>query len=262
MESTGDNSQSFELSKLFRKNLRASRKRWTTITKPRAFLLREITKAFRLSVGSGHLVLLEGSWYITHSGLLEIARREHCEGIDVVPLQTLCEPASSRWVFKAKVYKSGTCRGFVGFGDADPSNVLPIVRGAELRIAETRAVNRALRKAYGIGLCSIEEIGSTPGPSGPSAQQQRQAVRPTLVAANGNGHHLRDRLLVLIRQHKLNGTLVKAYAADFCDVKELREASKEQVEQFIDHLSEYATNDRDGLLCQLNSYAHKQESAA
>lgn len=27
--------------------------------------------------------------------------------------------------------------------------------GAEMRVAETRAVNRALRKAYGIGLCSV-----------------------------------------------------------------------------------------------------------
>ena len=29
-----------------------------------------------------------------------------------------------------------------------------------MRVAETRAVNRALRKAYGIGLCSVEEFGS------------------------------------------------------------------------------------------------------
>jgi hypothetical protein len=29
-----------------------------------------------------------------------------------------------------------------------------------MRVAETRAVNRALRKAYGIGICSVEEIGS------------------------------------------------------------------------------------------------------
>jgi len=50
--------------------------------------------------------------------------------------------------------KSRRSRGFVGFGDADPSNVSPLVRGAEMRVAETRAVNRALRKAYGIGLCS------------------------------------------------------------------------------------------------------------
>ena len=49
--------------------------------------------------------------------------------------------------------------GFVGYGDADPSNVSPLVRGAEMRVAETRAVNRALRKAYGIGFCSVEELG-------------------------------------------------------------------------------------------------------
>jgi hypothetical protein len=46
--------------------------------------------------------------------------------------------------------------------NADPSNVSPLVRGAEMRIAETRAVNRALRKAYGIGLCSVEELGWSP----------------------------------------------------------------------------------------------------
>jgi hypothetical protein len=31
-----------------------------------------------------------------------------------------------------------------------------------MRVAETRAVNRALRKAYGIGLCSVEELGWEP----------------------------------------------------------------------------------------------------
>jgi hypothetical protein len=41
----------------------------------------------------------------------------------------------------------------VGWGDADPSNVSPLVWGAEMWVAETRAVNRALRKAYGIGIC-------------------------------------------------------------------------------------------------------------
>jgi hypothetical protein len=34
-------------------------------------------------------------------------------------------------------------------GDADPSNVSLLVHGAEMLVAQTRAVNRALRKAYG-----------------------------------------------------------------------------------------------------------------
>ena len=63
-----------------------------------------------------------------------------------------------RWVFRAKVHKSQS-KSLVGYGDADPSNVSPLVRGAEMRVAETRAaVNRALRKAYGIGIGSVEEI--------------------------------------------------------------------------------------------------------
>ena len=68
---------------------------------------------------------------------------------------------------KATVYKTTRSKGFVGYGDADPSNVSALVRGAEMRVAETRAVNRALRKAYGIGLCSVDEIGSHPEPPFP-----------------------------------------------------------------------------------------------
>jgi len=55
---------------------------------------------------------------------------------------------------------------------------------------------------------------------------------------------------------------VKAYAADYCDISELRQASREQVATFIQHLGEYAQSDRDGLLCQLNSYVAKPVASA
>jgi hypothetical protein len=58
-------------------------------------------------------------------------------------------------------------------GDADPSNVSPLVHGAEMRVAETRAVNRDLRKAYGIGICSVEEIGSFSEPA-PSSRESKK----------------------------------------------------------------------------------------
>jgi hypothetical protein len=174
----------------------------------------------------------------------------------VRPAAEFCDPAASRWAFKATVYKSPKCKGFVGYGDADPSNVSARVHGAEMRVAETRAVNRALRKAYGIGICSVEELGSFPGPIPAAAQCKKPAARAEPV--NGNGHHpLRDRLCLLIRQHQLDPALVKAYGADYCDLPELREASREQVATFIKHLAEYAQSDREGLLCQLNSYAAK-----
>ena len=72
---------------------------------------------------------------------------------------------------------------------------------------------------------------------------------------------LRDRLCLLIRQHQLDTGLFKAYAADYCGTPTLRDASREQVEAFINHLAERATKDRDGLVCQLNSYSKSQEVA-
>ena len=119
--------------------------------------LKELTGQYSLSVAAGDLQFLDGKWYVTHSGLLRIAQRRRCCGIKSALQERLSDPAANRWIFKATVYKSPGSKGFVGYGDADPSNVSPLVRGAEMRIAETRAVNCALRKAYGIGLCSIEE---------------------------------------------------------------------------------------------------------
>jgi hypothetical protein len=129
-----------------------------------------------------------------------------------------------------------------------------------MRVAETRAVNRALRKAYGIGICSVEEIGSLVEPSNSTRESKKLPPQPT----NGNGHRsprLRDRLCQLIRQQQLDPNLVKAYATDFCGVKALRDATREQVENFVTHLADWAEKDRNALLCQLNSYPG-QEGAA
>jgi len=128
-----------------------------------------------------------------------------------------------------------------------------------MRMAETRAVNRALRKAYGIGICSAEELGSLPPRSQPEANVRKLPPQP----ANGNGEpKLRDQLCLLIRQHRLDAALVKQYAAEFCGTKDLRQASREQVASFIGHLAELAAKNRDGLLSKLNGYAKQQEGAA
>ena len=47
---------------------------------------------------------------------------------------------------------------------------------------------------------------------------------------------------------------MKSYATDFCGVKSLREATREQVENFVVYLADRAEKDRNALLCQLNSY--------
>jgi len=57
----------------------------------------------------------------------------------------------------------------------------------------------------------------------------------------------RNRLCQLIRQDQLDANLVKAYATDFCGVKTLREATREQVENFVGHLADWAEKDRNAL---------------
>jgi hypothetical protein len=247
-----------DINTLVLENCRLAARLWVVSLAQRS-ALKALTREFRLSVALGDVRLLDGNWYVTCGGLARLADRSRCAGIEVCAVPELCDSSRDRWVFKATVYKTLRSRGFVGYGDANPSNISPLVRGAEMRVAETRAVSRALRKAYAVALCSVEELGTF------SESSQSFAAPP-----HANGHHssngsnnsqprLRDQLCLLIRQHNLDPTLVKAYAADFCGTSTLREASRDLVESFLSELRTAAKSDRDSLLCKLNSYAQPTE---
>jgi hypothetical protein len=222
--------------------------------------LNHLTRTLGLSVSTGEILYIDGNWYVTHAGLLRIALRARCFGIRTVLQERQSDPLLARWVFRATVFKSARSKGFVGYGDAEPSNTSSLVRGAEMRIAETRAVNRALRKAYGIGLCSVEELGSFSTSNKPVAVTPCSYGRPGSNGSSSGQPRLRDQLCLLIRQHNLDPTLVKAYAADFCGKQTLKEASRDLVESFISQLAAFAKKDRDGLICKLNSYAQPAEA--
>jgi len=240
-------------------NIRDAEARWSVeIGRVERRVLNLLSEQYGFSVALGDLRLLHASWYITHAGLLRLATRRRCCGISIRLVHEFCDMSRNRWVFRATVYKSHTSRGFVGYGDADPSNTSLLVRGAEMRVAETRAVNRALRKAYGIGLSSVEELGSQPFPDAP--RREGKAFGPP----NGNGSadgqpRLRDRLCLLIRRYELDPNLVKRYAADFCGTETLRDASRDLVEAFVSTVAKEAANDRAALICKLNSYCQPEE---
>jgi len=233
-----------------RRNAYLARSLWGVLSVSALEQLKELTGKHRLSVAAGDLQLLDGRWYVTHAGLLHIAGRRRCVGIRTSVERHLSDPNSHRWVCKAIAYKGSGNRGFTGYGDADPSNVSSLVQGAELRVAETRAVNRALRKAYGIALCSVEELGSQPFPA--------RAAQNGHGSSNGQPR-LRDKLRLLIRNYELDPTLVKRYAADFCGTETLREASRDVVEEFVSTIAREAANDRAALVCKLNSYNQPEE---
>jgi hypothetical protein len=66
----------------------------------------ENLSALHFDLGSGDLALLNNHWYVTHTGLLRMAKRKRCSGIEVEAVPTLCDSAAGRYVFKAIVYSS------------------------------------------------------------------------------------------------------------------------------------------------------------
>src|ERR1017187_268979 len=103
----------------YRSNKRLATLIWGELSSSTLRNLKDLTDTHGLSVAGGDLQLLAGRWYVTHAGLLRIAQRNRCSGMRTSVDKGLSDPASSRWVFKATVYKSPRSRGFVGYGDAD-----------------------------------------------------------------------------------------------------------------------------------------------
>src|ERR1017187_7788705 len=143
---------------------------------------------------SGHELPGVPGPYVTHAALLRIAMKKQCAGIKTEAVFELCRPEKNFWVFKATVYKSAKCRGFVGYGDANPGNVSPLIfNHAEMRMAETRAVNRALRKAYGVALCSVEELPPWAVTPQQIPQLRRTSQSPSLFQKGADHAHKDSR---------------------------------------------------------------------
>src|SRR5262245_51232792 len=94
-----------------REDIRLAKKIWGDLSRPLLQSLEVVLRCHRLSVIRGDLLLIDHRWYVTHTGLLGLALRNRCAGIDAKLVTELCDPKSRRWTFCATVYKSKTCRG-------------------------------------------------------------------------------------------------------------------------------------------------------
>jgi hypothetical protein len=75
------------------RNRRLARQRWgSAINRDLLETLKSFSKEFCFSISSGDLLLLDNSWYVTHVGLIRLARRNRCHGILAEPAQELCDP--------------------------------------------------------------------------------------------------------------------------------------------------------------------------
>ena len=241
---------------LIRHNTSLAKKLYPNINRARIKALKELTKQFSFSFASGDVIQLENGWFVTHTGLVRLARRKRCRGIHVESVDSLCDSSASRFVLKATVYPSKDSAGFVGYGDADPSNVSLL--GPRRRDADGRdacgqpSASQGIwhRNLLGRGdwIQSWSDVAGSgcPEVSAEECQWKRQRFRsqgsrPAVPDHSPASSSIRE--------------LVKAYAVDFCGTKALKDATREQVESFVQQLAAAAAKDRSGLLCHLNSYA-------
>ena len=105
---------------------------------------------------AGHICNLKGKQYILFSGLLQLAHENGIESIDTEVITVDAIEQSAVIVARVK----GDRGSFSGHGDASPLNVSKMMAPSFLRMAETRAVARALRFYLGIGMCAREELPS------------------------------------------------------------------------------------------------------
>ena len=61
------------------RNVRFARRMWE-VSRDQVTALKDLTTELQLSVAAGHLKLIDSNWYVTHAGLLRIARRSNRAG--------------------------------------------------------------------------------------------------------------------------------------------------------------------------------------
>lgn len=117
---------------------------------------------------------------ITFKQLLGLAHQKGLESVLTEPVNVTPDFA----FFKATVTlrDGGT---FMGHGDASPKNVRQDMAIHLIRLAETRAIVRALRLAVNIGEVSIEELADYDGHQ--SAQRGRESATPAGKVLNDSG---------------------------------------------------------------------------
>ena len=117
---------------------------------------------------------------VSFKGLLSKAHEEELKSTETTLLQAPTEENGNTAIVRAVVT---TRRGsFTGIGDASPANVNRRIAPHVIRMAETRALARALRVAVNIGEVSVEELGGdhaveSTDRDAPANDQRRDAPR-------------------------------------------------------------------------------------
>lgn len=121
----------------------------------------------------------QGRDFVLFPGLLDLAHSKGLSGI-ITQLEQI-GTEENRWttIFSATVSMIDPVCGhdsqkiFKSYGDANPSNTAANIQPHMMRLAETRAIARALRNAVNIGMVCTDELGDD-GEVKPRRQERQQ----------------------------------------------------------------------------------------
>ncbi|MEL6346624.1 MAG: hypothetical protein AAFV53_26160 [Myxococcota bacterium] len=160
------------------------------------------------------VVVFKGKKYLTHEGLLRLT---HQYGVESMKCEIFMWDPKTRSAAVICTIK-GVRGTYTEIGDADPSNVSNGIAGACLRMAATRAENRAMRLYLGLGMTTREELpGQRAAPKSLEEMGLTQQMVNAYLAANNKRMldqitaHERDRLYEWL-EHKGGADRVIAHA--------------------------------------------------
>ena len=161
-----------------RENLRLARQQLGgTLTMRLAKSLKTLSKEFSFSLGNGELQFINSCWYVTHVGLIGLARRKRCSGIHVEAVDSLCDSAGESICPESNGVPVQELLRLCGLRRRRSlQRLLPWSTAPRCGWRKPELLTALLRKAYGIGICSVEEIGSFAEP--PQSSRSRRSSRP------------------------------------------------------------------------------------
>ncbi len=190
---------------------------------------------------------------ISYAGLLALAHEERLTEITTAIAQLPSEANGQTAVVTAT---TRTAKGtFTGIGDANPRNVNPRIAPHIIRMAETRAVARALRSALNVGTIAMEELGDesdlsandnaqTPAPA--PAAAPAPAPIPITTARRSESSRATDAqrkfLYRLLQQRGIEGDAARVFIQRELGAESVADAPKHAVSSLIDRLQQGPAN--------------------
>lgn len=201
---------------------------------------------------------------VAYRGLLDMVHRDGLRSLRTTLIQIPSKENGETAIVSAEIQTGkGT---FTGIGDANAGNVNPRIAPHIIRMAETRAEARAMRKAVNIGVVALEELmddvdteGTRDGTMQPVGDVRRSpppandnvSIDDTTPAASSprrppSGTKATDEqrryVYRLLSERGIEGDAAKTYLERELGVAAVVDASKSAVSAFIDRLKNGPSN--------------------